>query len=156
MKVLCCVMNCGSHAKDFFYVVPVKFSREETVTKGQKDQVHIPPEGSRAKVCQIQAKLGRQNALAVKSVWIRGRPQDLLFIAVQQCRQIRNSRPDLQDRLPKWTVELHILRYFGAWTDQAHVALEYVVKLGQFIELEFPQPGPDARDAAVSRRGYGP
>src|SRR5438094_3224525 len=37
-----------------------------------------------------------------------------------------------------------------AWTDQAHVALEDIPKLGQLVEPQFAQPAPEASDPRVA------
>src|SRR6266566_5318127 len=38
---------------------------------------------------------------------------------------------------------------FRAWTDQAHVTLEDIPKLGQLIEPQSPQPEPSMRYARI-------
>jgi hypothetical protein len=47
---------------------------------------------------------------------------------------------------------MHLFRRFGPRSDQAHVSLEHVEKLGQLVELPSSECGTGSRDAAVARR----
>src|SRR5580704_3271079 len=91
-----------------------------------------------------------QDAFTVQCVRILARAQYFLLVAIEKRSQICDSWPHLQDRLPRRCMELHMLWHLRPGPDQAHVALEHIQKLGQFIELVFPKPRAGSRDACVS------
>src|SRR5215467_28570 len=126
---------------------------EEAVTNGQKDEPQVLPEGARSKVSEIQAEFFREHGFAIENVGVGGGAQDLFFVAIDQCRQVGNSRTHRQDCLPGRSAGLDVFRRLRTGPHQAHVALKHIEKLRQLVELEFPQHGPGSRDARVSRSG---
>jgi hypothetical protein len=126
-------MSFHPYMEDLAYVFPVEGAREKAITNGQQDQPKVLPAGSRAKVRQIQTQLRGQNCFPIKGVRIPGGAQDLLFVTMYQGREIRYSRPHLEDSLPEHTVQLHIFRHFWAGSDEAHVAPQNIKKLRQFV-----------------------
>src|SRR5579872_5574784 len=72
---------------------------------------------------------------------------------MNESRQVCDPWPYLKDRLPHWAAELYVLRYLRTWSYQTHIALQYIEKLGKFIQLECPKPGSNSCNPMISRRG---
>src|SRR5690348_18127040 len=96
-----------------------------------------------------QSKLLGQHAFSISAFRILRARQQTGFVDELKRSEIGNTRTHAQDFLILLPEGRDILRHLRARPDQTHLALEYVDKLRQLVDLSAPQQASHSGDARI-------
>lgn len=105
------------------------------------------------KVLAIQTQLVREHRLQIGAGGIGRHAEQLLFVPVDQCREVCNARFHVQQFGPQWVFQIDILRHLRTRTDDAHLPEKHVPKLGKLIHLVATEDGAKRSYTCVSIGG---